>query len=285
MSRTVKIVTDSTAVITSDERKRYGIHVVPLKVIFGQEVYTEGKDISNEEFYRRLSRDEIPTTSHPAKADFIEVYNKLINEGNAILSIHMPSKLSGTVSTAQAARAELPGADIEIIDSLTIALAMLVLPAAQAAANGKGLRQLKESIEKLNAAVYTVGVLNTLEYLRKGGRIGRARALLGSILRIKPLLSFQGDEVEIIGKPRTTGRAIQELVKFVDRNVEEDAPVHIAVVYTSDSEPAVSLKDQLEGRFNCGKLDPLQLGPVLGTHIGPGFFGIGFYSDEYNVAD
>lgn len=285
MSKTVKIVTDSTAVITSGERKRYGIHVVPLKVIFGKEVYTEGNDISNEEFYRRLSRGDISTTSHPAKADFIEVYQKLTNEGNAILSIHMPSKLSGTVSTAQAARAELPGAAIEIIDSLTIALAMLVVPAAQAAANGKSLSQLKESIEKLNAIVYTVGVLNTLEYLRKGGRIGRARALLGSMLRIKPLLSFQKDEVQVLGKARTTRKAIQELVKFVDRNIKGDTPVHIAVVYTSDSKPAESLKDQLESRFKCGKLDPLQLGPVLGTHIGPGFFGIGFYSDEYNVAD
>jgi DegV family protein with EDD domain len=280
MGNGISIVTDSTAVLTADDLKKYDIHVVPLKVIFGEEAYNEGKDISNEEFYRRLSQGETPTTSHPSEEDFIKVYRKLVGEGKAILSIHTPSKLSGTVTAAQAARAKFPEAEIEIIDSLTIGLGMLILPAVQAAAKGKSLAQIKESIERLNAAIYTIGALNTLDYLRRGGRIGRARALLGSMLRIKPLLSFREGEVEILGKARTTSRAIREIADFVGRNVEGDAPIYAAVVYTSDSKPALSLNDELQSRFNCAELDLLQLGPVLGTHIGPGFFGIGFYSEE-----
>jgi len=189
----VKIVTDSTAYLSPEEIALYDIHVVPLKVIFGADVYSEGVDITTEEFYRRLATARMPsTTSQPSVNDFTRVYSELAQRGHPILSIHISSKLSGTVNSAVAAMVELPQAQIEIVDSLSIAMRLLIAPAAEAAKRGLPLPQLKASIEKLNASINAFGALDTLEYLWKGGRIGRAQALLGTMLRIKPVLARSG---------------------------------------------------------------------------------------------
>ena len=150
MASKVKIVTDSTAYLTAEEITRYDIHVIPLKVIFGAEVYSEGVNITNAEFYRRLAKKgRMPTTSQPAKSDFTEIYGALAERGHPILSLHISSGLSGTVKLATAVKSEFPQAQIEIVDSSSVALRMLVLPAAKAAEAGQTLPQLKVAIEKL----------------------------------------------------------------------------------------------------------------------------------------
>jgi DegV family protein with EDD domain len=276
----VKIVTDSTAYLSAEEIKRYDVHVVPLRVIFGTEIYSEGVDITNEEFYRRLASGPMPTTSQPAVSDFTRVYGKLAERGHPILSLHISSKLSGTVNSAMAARQELPQAQIEIVDARTVALHMLIAPAAKAAAGGQGLPQLKASIEKLNAGMNTVGVLNTLEYLWKGGRIGGAKALLGTILRIKPLLDFRGGEVKVLAKLRTSARAINAILELMRSRVPGNKPIYVGVAHTNALDWALELQKEIENTFNCAEMDLVELGPVLGTHIGPGFFGLGFYTDK-----
>ena len=277
----VKIVTDSTAYLSLEEISRYDVHVVPLRVIFGTEVYCEGEDITNEEFYRRLaSGGAMPTTSQPAVSDFTRVYSELSERGHPILSLHISSRLSGTVNSAMAARQELPQAQIEIVDARTVALRMLIAPAAKAAVGGQGLPQLKASIEKLNACMNTVGVLNTLEYLWKGGRIGGAKALLGTILRIKPLLDFRGGEVKVLAKLRTGARAINSILELMESRVPRNKPIHASVAHTNALEWAMELQREIQNTFTCAEMDIVELGPVLGTHIGPGFFGLGFYSAE-----
>ena len=283
MVNKVKIVTDSTAYLSPDEISTYDVHVVPLKVIFGTEVFSEGVDITNEEFYRRLTKERaMPTTSQPPVGDFVRVYGELAEQGHPILSLHISSKLSGTVNSATAAREALPQAQIEIVDCLSVALRMLIAPAARAAEGGLSLPQLKASIERLNVCLgkCNAGALNTLEYLWKGGRIGGARALLGTILRIKPLLSFENGEVKILAKLRTSTKAIEYIMELMKKRVTESTPLHIGVVHTHALEPALALKREVEAGFNCAELELVELGPVLGTHIGPGFFGIGFYSEE-----
>lgn len=279
----VKIVTDSTAYLSPEEIARYDIRVLPLKVIFGSDVYSEGVNITNEEFYRRLAKARtLPTTSQPSVSDFPRVYGELAQRGHPILSLHISSKLSGTVNSAMAAREKLPQAQIEIVDSLSVALRMLIAPAVKAAERGLSLPQLKASIEKLNACLgkNNVGVLDTLEYLSKGGRIGSAKYLLGTLLRIKPVLAFEAGEVKILAKARTTGRAIEYVLELMKKRVTGSTPLHIGVVHTHAIELALALKKEVQASFNCAELELIELGPVLGTHIGPGFFGLGFYSEQ-----
>jgi DegV family protein with EDD domain len=280
-AREVKIVTDSTARASGEEISRYDIHVVPLKVIFGTEIYTEGVDITSQDFYRRLAgRDPLPTTSQPSVSDFTRVYQELTERGHPILSIHISSKLSGTVNSALAARQELPRAQIEVIDCLSLALRMLILPSAQGAARGLGLPRLKASIDRLNSSMSPVGMLNTLEYLWRGGRIGGARALLGTLLRIKPLLDFKDGEVKVLGRLRTSSQAMEAILGIMENRLKPGVPVHVGVAQTNAPESARMLAERVSAAFKCAELDIVELGPVLGTHLGPGFFGAAFYSDE-----
>ena len=277
----VAIVTDSTAYLSAEEISRYQVHVIPLKVIFGTEVYSEGVGITSQEFYHRLSTGgPMPTTSQPPISDFTRLYRKLAEQGHAILSIHISSKLSGTVNSALTARQELPQAQIEVVDARTVALRMLIAPAAQAAARGLALPQLKASIEKLNACLNTVGMLNTLEYLWKGGRIGGAKALLGTLLRIKPLLDFRGGEVKVLAKLRTSAQALDAILEFMRGRIRGGTAIHVGVAHTDAPDLAGALKKRVQATFNCAEIDVVELGPVLGTHVGPGFFGVAFYSDD-----
>jgi len=278
----VKIVTDSTAYLEPEVIARYGIHVVPLKVAFGADVYTEGVDITNEEFYKKLDKASVfPSTSQPSVGDFIEVYSELAQQGHPILSIHISSKLSGTVSSALAAKNTLPQAKIEVVDSLSIAMGMLIAPAAEAAEKGQALPQIKTSTEKLNACINVAGVFDTLEYLWKGGRIGVARALVGALLRIKPVLTFQDGEVKVLAKARTMSRAIEVVLKFVEKRIEgRSTALYGWIAHTHVFETASALERELHARFNWAELRLFELGPVLGTHMGPGFIGLGFYSGE-----
>ena len=260
---------------------RYDISVVPLKVIFGTDAYSEGVDITNEEFYQRLAKARaLPTTSQPSIGDFTQVYGELAQRGHPILSIHISSNLSGTINSAMAAREELPQAQIEIVDSRSVAVRMLIAPAVEAAGRGQTLPQLKASIEKLNACIGNAGVLSTLEYLWKGGRIGRAEALLGTLLNIKPVLAYEGGEVKILAKARTTSRAIEYILELMRERIKGSIPTHAVVVHTHAVELALALKKEVQACFNCAELELVELGPVLGTHIGPGFFGLGFYSEQ-----
>jgi DegV family protein with EDD domain len=277
----VKVVTDSTASLLPEEIARYDVRVVPLKVIFGTDVYREGSDITNDEFYRRLAKgSKIPTTSAPAVGDFTQVYGELAERGHPILSLHISSKLSGTVNAALAARDEVPQAQIEVVDAYSGALRMLIAPAARVAERGLSLPQLKASIEKLNASIETIGMFDTLEYVWKGGRIGGARALLGTLLRIKPLLSFRGGAVRVLGRVRTSTKAIEYILEFMGERIREGVPIHVGIVHARGLESALALKKEVEATFNCAELELVELGPVLGAHLGPGFFGIGFYSDD-----
>jgi len=179
-----------------------------------------------------------------------------------------------------AARQELPRAQIEIIDCLSVALRMLIVPAVQAAARGLSLPQLKASIGRLNSCLSTVGMLNTLEYLWRGGRIGGAKALLGTLLRIKPLLDFRNGEVKVLGRLRTSTQAMESILEIMKSRIKPGMPVHVGVAQTNASESALALSERVKATFNCAEIDLVELGPVLGTHLGPGFFGTAFYSDE-----
>lgn len=281
MTNQVKIVTDSTVYLPPEVIARYDIRVVPIKVAFGTDVYSEGVDITNEEFYQRVTKsDTLPTTSQPPVSDFIQVYTELAQQGYPILSIHISSKISGTINSVIAAKKSLPQAQIEIVDSQSIAMGMLITPAAKAAEKGQSLTQVKASIERLNACINMVGVLDTLDYLLKGGRIGRAKALVGTLLKIKPILTFEGGEPRLLAKVRTMPRAIDYVLRFVEKRTEGSTSIHGAIRHTHVLEAALALEKALRAHFDWAELDLMELGPVFGTHLGPGTIGLGFYGDK-----
>jgi DegV family protein with EDD domain len=281
LSAKVKIVTDSSAYPEPKISAKHDIRVVPLKVAFGGEVFTEGVDITNDEFYQRLAKGgKLPTTSQPSVANFIKVYRELAEQGHPILSIHISSKLSGTCASALAAKNALPQAQIEIVDSLTIAMGMLIPPAAEAAERGETLSQIVASIEKLNKCIKVVGVFDTLEYLWKGGRIGAARALVGTLLKIKPVLTQEGGEVKILNKTRTMTHAMEHILGFVEKEVKGNMFLHGYIAHSRVPNAARVLEKELRENFKWVELRLLELGPVLGTHMGPGLVGASFYSDE-----
>jgi DegV family protein with EDD domain len=281
LSAKVKIVTDSSSYPEPEVIAKYDICVVPLRVAFGSEVFSEGVDITNEEFYQRLAKGgKLPTTSQPSVADFIRVYRELAEQGHPILSIHISSKLSGTCASALAAKNALPQAQIEIVDSLTIAMGMLISPAAEAAERGETLSQIVASIEKLNKCIKVVGAFDTLEYLWKGGRIGAARALVGTLLKIKPVLTQEGGEVKVLNKARTRAQAIEYMLGLVEKEVKGNVFLHGWVAHSHVPEAGRVLEKVLRENFNWVGLRFLEMGPVLGTHMGPGLVGVSFYCNE-----
>lgn len=281
MTQQVKIVTDSTVYLPPEVIARYDIRVVPVKIVFGTEVYSEGVDITNEEFYRRLTKSStIPTTSQPPVSDFIQVYSELARQGHPILSVHISSRISGTLNAAMTARKALPQAQIEIVDSRPIIMGMLVTPAAEAAARGQTLAQIRASIEKLSGGINCVGVFDTLDYLLKGGRIGRAKALVGTLLQIKPVLTFDDGEAKVLTKVRTLSRAIDYVAEFVEKRTRGSNFLYGSVRHAHALEPARRLERELRARFRWAELDFFELGPAFGTHLGPGTFGLGFYGDR-----
>jgi len=278
----VKIVTDSTAYLLPETIARYDIRVVPLKVSFGTETFAEGVDITNEEFYQRLAKSRaLPTTSQPAVSDFIQVYDELTQLGYAIFSIHISSKLSGTINSARAARAEFPQAQIEVVDWLSMGMGLLVLAAARAAEEGQELPEIKATIKRLAAKMNIFGALDTLEYLYKGGRIGAAKALIGTLLKIKPVLSLKNDEVKVITRARNRNKAIACMLKLMAQRVEESTPIHGAVVHSGAVEEALALEKEVRACFNFAELYFIELGPVFATHTGPGTLALAFYSEEH----
>jgi DegV family protein with EDD domain len=267
----IKIVTDTSADLSAEIAKELGITIVPLYVRFGDEVFRERVTISDEEFYKRLIEGTIhPSTVQPGPNDFLKVYQNLAQEADGIVSIHISSNLSGAVSSAILAKnmitTDIP---LEVIDSQTVsvALGLITIVAAESASQGKGFPQVLEETKEAINNIHSLCLLDTLKYLEKGGRIGKARALLGTVLNIKPLITVKDGEVVPVGQVRSRSKGIEQLLKFVKGATEiED----IAVGYSTTEDDAESLSQQIASIFTKPKVRLLRLGTTLGVHTGPG---------------
>ncbi len=268
---TVKIVTDSTADLPVLLAQELGITVVPVYVRFGQKVYRDRVDISETEFYQKLVESPVhPTTSQPSPADFADVYKKLSREADEIVSIQVTSKLSGTYNSALQGRelAEM-GHPIEVVDSLSISmgLGLIAITAAKAAMAGESLQAVMEEIRQCIPCIRLLGVFDTLKYLLLGGRIGKAKALLGSVLNVKPLLTMRDGELLPAGLARTRSKGIDRLFDLVKNalNIQE-----LAIVHSTTPDEAGSLKERIASIFDRERIHIARLGPALGVHGGPG---------------
>jgi len=267
----VKIVTDSSADLSPQLAQELGITVVPLYVRFGDEVYRDRVDITEDEFYQRLKTDPIhPNTIQPTPQDFVDVYQKLSQEADGIVSIHISSRLSGTCNSALQAKEQIEkGCPIEVVDSkvLTMGLGFISMTAAKIAKAGEDLEKVVAEVKQTIPNTRIFGLLDTLKYLLLGGRIGKAKALLGSILNVKPLLTLKDGEVMPAGQVRTRSKGMDRLFEFVKnaKNIQD-----LAVVYNTTPQEAQTLTERIGSIFAREQIKLARLGPMLGVHMGPG---------------
>ncbi len=272
----VRIVTDSTSDIPLEQARALDIAIVPLTVFFGDQAYLDGIELDNAGFYARLQTSQVlPRTSQPSPAAFQEAYARLIEEeADAILSVHLSSKLSGTYQSACTARDSLPDelkkVPIEVIDSGTVSMGigMPVMLAAEEAKRGLPREEIEKNLRDRLARVRVLGVLDTLEYLKRGGRIGAARALMGNMLSIKPIISIKDGIVVPLEQPRTRSKAYARIAQLV----QEMKPERLSVIGSSE-EVCRQLAEALSTSYQ-GEMPEYLLGAVLGTYTGPGTAGV-----------
>jgi DegV family protein with EDD domain len=278
---TVKIVTDSAADLPPTLAEELGITVVPVYLRFGDEVYRDRVDISEDEFYHRLLHDPIhPSTTQPSLQDFADTYQKLSQEADGIISIHITSRLSGTYNSAiQGKKLVEDRCPIEVVDSQTVSIAngLIAIEAAKIAKSGKSLQQVVAEVRQIIPSVHLIILLDTLKYLAKGGRIGKAKALLGSVLNVKPLLTVKDGELVPVGQVRTRSKGVQRLFDFVNNatGIQD-----LSIVYSTTPDEAQILAERIGSIFPRERITLARVGPALGVHAGPGALALGFREKE-----
>ncbi len=272
----VRVVTDSACDLPDDLIERDGIEVVPLTIRFGKEELVDRKELSTDEFWRRLAdSDVLPETSAPSAGAFEAAFRRLIADGaTGIICINLSSKLSATMQSAQvAAQAVQPDCPVVVVDSLMVSMGLgsLCLTAARRASDGDSLESVVANVTDRRNRSKLYGTLDTLEFLKKGGRVGNARALLGSMLAIKPVLEVRDGEVEEAGKVRTRSKALRLLVDRV-----KEGPFENLAVLHGNAPDLDELLDLLEPLTPRDEIVIGQIGPVIGTHAGPRVIGVTF---------
>lgn len=269
----VRIVTDSTADLSESQQQSAGITVVPLNVRFGDEVFRDHVELSGDEFFNRLkAAPQLPKTSQPPVGAFEAVFRQHRQAGDDVVAVLISSKVSGTFGAAQMAAQAVDGDHIDVIDSLTVSMALgfLALEAARVAKGGASRAEVAERVRSLVPKAHVIAAVDTLTYLEKGGRIGRARALLGSLLNVKPLIMLQEGEVAPLGRAR--GR-VQAIDKLVDQLGRAGKLTHLAVLHGAARTDAERLRERVAHNYPDLGIPFAEIGAVIGTYTGPGVIG------------
>jgi DegV family protein with EDD domain len=272
----VAIVTDSVSDISPKIAKKLNITVVPLTVIFGTDQYLDGIELSNSEFFKKLETDpNHPSTSQPSPEAFAKVYEKLLKEGYEILSVHVSAKLSGTINSAEQAIKSLDTKKIKIVDTGTASMAqgLVAMSAARAAINAKSLDELADMAEITAKKTNVYVAMDTMEFLKRGGRIGKARAMLGSILNIKPIITTAKGEIVPHSRARTIKKAISSMINDMG---DKNQVVEVAVLHSTTPDLAKDVLTQIDAQNLNNPGTITEIGPVVGTHAGPGCLAIAY---------
>lgn len=280
----IRVVTDSTAGLSSALAASHGIRVIPLIVIFPDMTYRDQVDITVEEFYRLLPQcDSLPTTSQPPASEFEDVFREACQDGDEVLAILISGKLSGTVASAVAAQRALPDLPITVFDSnATCAnLALMVEYAAERSASGAPMADIVHDLEVLRQRSQLLFTVATFRYLQKGGRIGGASALAASVLRIQPILTLSEGAVDVWTKVRGKRKALQTIVETARERGGVGEHMRVAVIHGADPEAAASLADDVVAVLGCRRPRLMDISPVLGVHVGPGAVGLGYFSESW----
>lgn len=279
---TIKIVTDSTAYLPEETVREHDIRVVPLYVHFGTQQFRDGVELSIEEFYARLREaPELPSTSQPSAGEFHEVFKELADQGHQVLVMTISNKLSGTWNSAMAAKGMLPEAEIVVFDSLStsIGLYMMLHAALESIQNGASLQEVVERLEGIRDRIQVLFVVDTLEYLAKGGRIGNAKAFLGTLLKVKPILMLQDGAIEPLEQVRSKRKAEARLLDLIAERLGDGASqARVGVTHALVPDEARAVAQELVERLGCGEPLISEVGPAIGTHTGPGVVAVGAYT-------
>jgi DegV family protein with EDD domain len=281
MSR-IALVTDSTAYIPPDLIQKYDIHVAPQLSIWGETTYEDGIDIQPAEFYERLkSAKELPTTSQATVAYFVKIFEPLVAEGRPILAILISDLLSGTLQSAMQAKEMFPDATIELVNSKSAAmeLGFQVLAAARAIEAGKPFDEVVAIAENAKEHTGVYFVVDTLEFLHKGGRIGGAQRLIGTALSMKPLLSVIDGRIESVESVRTKKKAFARLLEVIQEETQGKTNIRLATVHAAAEADAESLLEEASKRLDPVEKLVSEVSPAVGTHVGPGTVGIAYSTD------
>jgi DegV family protein with EDD domain len=270
MTRTFAVVTDSTADLPQEWRERYGIEVVPLKVLFGKDTFRDGVDMTNEQFFQRLAASTtLPTTSAPSPGEFAEVYRRLAKDHDGCISIHIGAQLSATAEAARIGAQAVEGFKVDVIDSQTVSMPVAFL--CRVAAESESLEAASAAVAQRVPKTRVLALLDTLRYLEMGGRLSRAQAMIGTMLDLKPLLLVANAEIKPVDRVRTRSRAITRMVDYF----KGDLPVeHMAVMHAQAADEAEQIASALRAEFPDREVTVGQIGCVLGTHTGPKALGI-----------
>ena len=265
-----RVVTDSTADLPPAWREKYAIEVVPLKVLFGNESFRDGVDLTGDQFFERLeASQQLPTTSAPSPGDFAAVYRKLSEGCEGVVSIHLGSNLSATCESARLGAESVEGFPVHVVDSrsTTMPIAFLCRVAAESADLETAVKAAEERVDKLGI----LALLDTLRYIQMGGRISRLRYLVGSMLDVKPLLKLDQGEIKALDQTRTRAKAIPGMIQ----RLKDEGPLEsLAVMHGSAPADAEKLRDQLRTEMPGMEIEIGQIGAVLGTHTGPRALGL-----------
>jgi DegV family protein with EDD domain len=279
----VAIIADSSSDIPKDICEKYSISVIPLYVIFGSETYKDdGKQLTIKAFYDKIRKSpSLPTTSQPTPGDFLELYRELLKTHDSIINILISKKMSGTIASAELAARELPDADITIIDSEKVHMpcGFIAVKAAQMAASGSTKEEILAKVDEMKEKVTVLFIPRTLEYLKKGGRIGRAKALMASLLEIKPILTLHDGEVSPYKNTRRWEQGKQEIINIMETMIKNPQKLHVFVGDSDMKTEGDEFASKIKNKFNPQELIRGDLGPVVGSHAGPGTLAATFYED------
>ncbi|HEY3364768.1 MAG TPA: DegV family protein [Symbiobacteriaceae bacterium] len=277
----LRIVTDSTADLPSEIRKEYGIEMVPLTVHFGPESFLDVVEMDQEAFWAKLkTSSHHPKTAQPSPGDFLQVYERLHKAGDEILSIHISSNLSGTLNSAQIAAKMLPDAKITTVDtkSVSLGIGMMVIQAARMAKAGKPAAEIVNWIGEVASRAYIIFTLDTLEFLHKNGRVGKAQAFLGGLLGVKPILEIDRDGFvapadKVRGKSKVRPRALE----LMQERIPAGRKIWMSILHAQVPEEAAAWVEEVKKIYQVEEYWIASIGPVIATNGGPGTLGVAFF--------
>ena len=278
----IAIVTDSTAYLPKEIIDEYGITVVPLSIVFGDNAYEEGSELSIGEFYKKLgSTDQLPTTSQPSIGKFIEVFSQLGESYGEIITIHLSSGMSGTYQTALTAGQEVPEVEVYGFDSEISCTPQgyYAVEAAKMAREGATVHEILKRLTEMKKSMRAYFMVDSLTHLQRGGRLNGAQALVGSLLKIKPILHIEEKTIAPFEKIRTEKKAINRILSLFEEDAGTGVPIRAAVIHANRLEKAEDVKKRLLNQYDNVTIDVGEFGPVIGTHLGEGSLGIAWYKE------
>lgn len=282
----IRIITDSTSDINDMQAKELDITIIPLKVIFGDREYKEGIDITIEGFYEQLVKAEkLPTTSQPSPDDFLSSFLEAKKAGDSAVVILIAGKLSGTLQSAVIAKEMAEYEDIHIVDSqITITgLRFLVEHAVKLRREEKSAAEIVRVLEELKDRIVLLAMVDTLEYLHKGGRLSKTSAILGSLLKFKPIITLKDGAIGVVAKERGTNKGIGKILEIIEEQGGMDSNYPVYYGYTADDSKTKLLMESVNRRYHVGDAQIHPVGCVVGTHAGPGACVITYISPEVHV--